>query len=45
MKEMWKDVKDYEGLYQVSNLGNIKSLKKGKNKLLKFGVNNKDIIL
>lgn len=26
MKEIWKDVKDYEGLYQVSNLGRIKSL-------------------
>lgn len=25
MKEEWKDIKDYEGLYQVSNLGNIKS--------------------
>lgn len=25
MEEIWKDVKDYEGLYQVSNLGNIKS--------------------
>ena len=25
-KEIWKDVKDYEGLYQVSNLGNVKSL-------------------
>lgn len=24
--EIWKDVKNYEGLYQVSNLGNIKSL-------------------
>lgn len=24
--EIWKDVKDYEGLYQVSNLGNVKSL-------------------
>ena len=24
--EIWKDIKDYEGLYQVSNLGNIKSL-------------------
>ena len=39
--EIWKDIPNYEGLYQVSNLGNIKSLKKGKNKLLKFGVNNK----
>ena len=26
MKEVWKDIKDYEGLYQVSNLGRIKSL-------------------
>lgn len=26
MDEIWKDIKDYEGYYQVSNLGNIKSL-------------------
>lgn len=26
MKEVWIDIKGYEGLYQVSNLGNIKSL-------------------
>ena len=25
MKEIWKDIEGYEGLYQVSNLGNIKS--------------------
>jgi len=25
-KEIWKDVKGYEGLYQVSNLGKVKSL-------------------
>lgn len=24
--EQWRDIKGYEGLYQVSNLGNIKSL-------------------
>ena len=24
--EIWKDIKDYEGLYQVSNLGNVRSL-------------------
>ena len=24
--EIWKDIKGYEGLYQVSNLGNIKAL-------------------
>jgi hypothetical protein len=26
MKKIWKDIKDFEGLYQVSNLGKIKSL-------------------
>lgn len=26
MKEIWKDVPGYEGLYQVSNLGRVKSL-------------------
>lgn len=28
MKENWKDIKNYEGLYQISNFGRIKSLKK-----------------
>ena len=31
--EIWKDVKGYEGLYQVSNLGRIKSLRT--NRILK----------
>ena len=26
--EIWKDIKDYEGLYQVSNLGRVRSLPK-----------------
>mgnify|MGYP000098117397 CR=1 FL=1 len=26
--EEWRDIKGYEGLYQVSNLGRIKSLPK-----------------
>lgn len=26
MKEIWKDIKGYEGMYQVSNLGRVKSL-------------------
>lgn len=26
MKEVWKDIKGYEGYYQVSNLGRVKSL-------------------
>lgn len=28
MQEIWKDIKGYEGLYQVSNLGRIKSLER-----------------
>ena len=28
MEEIWKDIKGYEGLYQVSNLGNVKRLYK-----------------
>lgn len=26
MQEIWKDIEFYEGYYQVSNLGNVKSL-------------------
>lgn len=33
--EIWKDVKEYEGLYKVSTLGRIKSLKFNKEKILK----------
>jgi len=39
MKEIWKDINEYDGIYQVSNFGNIKSLKFNKERLLKFGVN------
>ena len=28
MQEVWKDVRGYEGLYQVRNLGRVKSLKR-----------------
>ena len=28
--EIWKDIKDYEGLFQVSNLGRVKSLGNGR---------------
>ena len=29
MQEIWKDIPWYEGIYQVSNLGNVKSLARG----------------
>lgn len=31
-EEIWKDIKGYEGLYQVSNLGNVRSLPNQKHK-------------
>ena len=40
-KEIWKDIENYEGLYQISNLGNVKSLNwlnTGKEKLLHLGI-------
>ena len=30
MKEIWKDVEGYEGLYQVSNLGRVKRITTGR---------------
>lgn len=33
--EIWKDIEGYEGLYQVSNLGRVKSLKFNKEKIIK----------
>ena len=36
MKEIWKDKKDYEGLYMVSNWGRVKSIKFGKERILKL---------
>lgn len=35
MDEIWEDKKDYEGHYQVSNFGRVKSIKFGKERILK----------
>lgn len=32
--EQWRDIKNYEGLYQVSNHGRIKRIAKGQNNKL-----------
>lgn len=37
--EEWRDVVDYEGLYKVSNLGNVKRLISGKEKPMKLCTN------
>lgn len=41
MNEIWKDIEGYEGLYQVSNLGNVRSFHKSYPKwcVLKFCYN------
>jgi len=36
MQEIWKDIPNYEGMYQVSNLGRVKSLKRSKEVVLKL---------
>lgn len=51
MIEIWRDIKEYEGLYQISNLGRVKSLSrcywhgnrwyKQKEKFLKLNINTK----
>ena len=38
--EIWKDIKGYEGLYQISNLGRIKSLPRSKRN---FNINTKQL--
>lgn len=41
MIEVWKDTDGYEGLYQVSTLGNVKSLKFNKERILNPGMQKK----
>ena len=46
MEEIWKDIPDYEGIYQASNLGNVRSFNnrwklKGKPRLLKMCINDR----
>ncbi len=43
MEEIWRDIQGYEGLYKVSNMGNVKSLnyrRTGLEKNLKFDKDN-----
>lgn len=38
MEEIWKDIEGYEGLYQVSNMGKVKSVRR--NIILRQGITN-----
>ena len=44
INEIWKDIPEYEGLYQASNLGNIKSLKRYKQNHSKLQLVNEKIL-
>jgi len=37
----WIDLKNFEGLYQISNLGEVRSIRNSKNNILKYGVSGK----
>lgn len=38
LKEIWKPIKGYEGLYEVSNLGRVKALERKKNCNRGYGI-------
>lgn len=39
MEEVWKDIEEYENMYQISNLGNVMSFKRKNPKLLSKVIN------
>ena len=43
--EIWRDVVGYEGLYQVSNLGRVKSFYRGKVHLLKYQLDSQGYVI
>jgi hypothetical protein len=43
-EEIWKDIPDYEGLYQVSNIGNVKSLPRRINNGKSFYISKEKIL-
>lgn len=36
MEEIWREIDGYNNLYEISNYGRVKSLKKEKEKILKL---------
>jgi len=42
MKEIWKDIKGYNGDYQISNFGRVMSFKNGRKRMLKNSFRDKN---
>ena len=42
MTEIWKDIENFEGLYQISSKGRIRRITKTRKKLLKLYINTKN---
>ena len=40
MKEIWKDIPEFEGLYRISNTGKVMTLHNNRNRLLTLKINN-----
>ena len=45
MEEVWRDIPQYEGIYQASNLGRIKSLIKNKDCIKKFSTDSNGYLI
>lgn len=45
MKEEWKDIPNYKGIYQISDLGRVRSFKFNKEKILKNGLAGKGYLV
>lgn len=41
MEEIWKDIENYEGLYQISNLGNVRSV----DRIVNAGIENNNKVV
>jgi len=44
LREIWLPIKGYEDRYEVSNMGRVKSIKNGKNKILKPTIRTRDYL-
>jgi len=43
--EIWRDISDYQGMYQISNQGRVKSLKYGKERIMRLSYDSRNYLL